>query len=400
MEEFHPFAPQKKSHRALWIGLISGFILLIGASIAAFLFLRPAATVTTQVTREPESIALHSPEFDTQAVLSNLDRPWDIAFLPDGSPIFTERGGTLNIIKGTSRSVFARISDVSSEGEGGLTGLAVDPDFAKNRYIYTCYNTASDIQVVRWKTNDDISAISDKQPIVTNIPSSPGGRHSGCRMAFGPDGFLWIGTGDAAKASHPQDPRSLGGKILRVSRDGKGAADNLPAPFDDRVYSYGHRNTQGIAFIANPSGDRIGYSAEHGSSVDDEVNELRKGNFGWDPDAAYTEANIPMTDKKKFPDAIDAIWNSGDPTQAPSGLIQIHGEEWSAWNGMLAMAMLKAQHLKILTLDSSGKVIKEEKVLTDRGRLRDVQQAPDGSLYVTTDNGEGKDQIIRLTPKE
>ena len=161
-----------------------------------------------------------------------------------------------------------------------------------------------------------------------------------------------------------------------MDRDGKGAAGNMTAPFDERIYSYGHRNTQGITFVDPPIGDIIGYSAEHGSSIDDEINPLARGNFGWAPDTGYTEFNIPMTDKVKFPDAIDAIWSSGTPTQAPSGLTQIQGEKWLAWDGMLAMAMLKDQHLKIITLDSNGKLVKEEKIITDKGEAARCRTCP------------------------
>lgn len=389
--------PKKKVRWPFWVLLaISGLLLL--ATIVIFTFLlspQPSPSVSHKVTYD----AAKTPELSVQTVLENLDHAWDITFLANGTALFTERSGAVSAIKNLARIQLTQIEDVESVGEGGLMGLAVDPDFAANPFIYTCYNTASDIRVVRWKLDSAVSNLSAKYPIVTGMPASAGGRHSGCRMTFGPDGYLWIGTGDAAMGANPQNPKSLGGKILRVDRDGKAAPGNLGAPFDPRIYSYGHRNTQGIAFLQHPRGEITGYSAEHGSSIDDEVNVLKQGNFGWDPDPGYTERNIPMTDKTKFPGAIDASWSSGFPTQAPSGLAEITGEKWQAWNGTLALAMLKAKHLKIFTLDQSGKITNEEKILTDYGRLRDVEQAPDGSLYITTDNGDNKDKILRLTPK-
>ncbi|HSE61204.1 MAG TPA: PQQ-dependent sugar dehydrogenase, partial [Candidatus Saccharimonadales bacterium] len=234
--------------------------------------------------------------------------------------------------------------------------------------------------------------------IISDIPANQSGRHSGCRLAFGPDGYLWVGTGDAAQGDTSIQPKNLGGKILRVDRDGKAAVGNLAAPFDPRIFSYGHRNVQGLAFFAKPQNGVLGVSVEHGSSVDDEVDLLKQGNFGWAPlPGGYIE-NIAMTDKTRFPEAIDAIWSSGSPTQAPSGAAFLHGSQWKAWDGRLAVAMLKAKHLKILTITVQNKITAEEKILDAQfGRLRTAAQGPDGNLYVSTDNG-GDDQIIRVTP--
>jgi glucose/arabinose dehydrogenase len=386
--------PRPKVRRLFWVLLA---LVVIGAVAGAIVF-RPFDSPPATVITPPKELS-GIPTIDIQPVATGLDHPWSIAFLPDNTPIYTERRGTISVVRADTPREVAAISDVQAGGEGGLTGLAIDPDFSSNRFIYTCYNSTSDIRVVRWKLNDMLQGLSEKHPIITGLPANPSGRHSGCRMVFGPDGYLWIGTGDAALASTPQDPKSLGGKILRVDRSGKAASGNLGNSFDPRVYSFGHRNTQGIAFLAQPIGDIVGFSAEHGSTVDDEVNVLKKGNFGWDPGMGYVERNVPMTDKQKFPDAIAASWSSGTPTQAPSGLVQIQGEKWRDWNGRLVLAMLKAQHLKLFTVGADGVITHESKIVEDRGRLRDVGQAPDGSLYVTTDNGGNNDKILRLTPR-
>lgn len=397
-----PRQSQPKVRKAFWILILA----IVASAVIAFIVFTVFYSVKPkEVKGVDEAIPLTStetPTFTTEAVATKLDRPWDVAFLPSGRILFTQRSGSVSTLQDGATKEVARISDVKASGEGGLMGMTVDTNFNENRYVYTCYTTASDIRVVRWKVANDEQSLADKQPIVTGIFSGAGNRHQGCRIAFGPDGYLWVGTGDAAKAGQnpqtPQDPKSLAGKILRVDRDGKAVSGNLEHPFDTRIYSYGHRNTQGIAFLANPKGDIIGYSAEHGSTVDDEVNALKKGNFGWDPDIAYTERNVPMTDKQKFPDAIDAIWSSGSPTLAPSGLAVIKGNRWKAWNGALAAAMLKGGHLRILLLDDKGNVTKEERVVTDKARLRDVEQAPDGSIYISTDNGNNSDEIMRLVP--
>jgi glucose/arabinose dehydrogenase len=217
-------------------------------------------------------------------------------------------------------------------------------------------------------------------------------------LAFGPDGYLWAGTGDNARGDTSIQPKNLGGKILRVDRSGAAAPGNLGGDYDSRIYSYGHRNVQGLAFFPSAKNGVLGLSAEHGPTVDDEVNELRKGNFGWAPPAQGYDESVPMTDLTRFPDAISAIWSSGNPTQAPAGAAVIKGKQWKGWDGALAVAMLKGQHLKILRLDDKNKVIKEEKTLVDiYGRLRAVVQGPDGALYIGTSNGN--DEILKLSPE-
>jgi len=396
-----PFASvHRKTRPFFWILLLLSSLLLVGAFVY-FVLMKSIAPVQTPIVASMENSG--TPEISVETILSGLDRPWDVAFLPTEQLLFTERKGTVSVLKDGAGIPLAQISDVKAVGEGGLMGLAIDPDFLTNKFIYTCYNTASDIRVVRWKLDLMVNQLVDKKPIITGMSANTSGRHSGCRLAFGPDGFLWVGTGDSAQAGlspqTPQDPKSLGGKILRVDRDGSGASGNLEAPFDSRIYSYGHRNTQGLVFLPQARGDIIGYSAEHGSGVDDEVNILKKGNFGWDPDKGYTEANVPMTDLHKFPNAERAIWSSGSPTLAPSGLTVLVGRNWKDWEGALVLAMLKSQHLRVLVLDSQGAVIREEKILENKGRLRDVERTIDGSLYVTTDNGQGRDEILRLTSR-
>lgn len=400
METMLPPQLDPKVRRVLWVLLVVGLLACIAFILfVVFYSVRPKAQSNIQT--QPV-VSSEAPSFAVETIASDLDHPWDVAFLPSGQLLVSQRSGTVSTMQNNTLKQIASINDVKVAGEGGLMGLAVDKKFNENRFIYTCYTTSSDVRVVRWRVAEDVASLAEKQPIVTGVFSGSGNRHQGCRMAFGPDDYLWIGTGDAATSGKnpqtPQDPKSLAGKILRVDRDGKAASDNMGEPFDPRIYSYGHRNTQGIAFLARPLGEIVGFSAEHGSTIDDEVNVLKKGNFGWDPDIPYTESGVSMTDKRKFPESIDASWSSGSPTQAPSGMAVLGGDAWKAWNGALAVGMLKTQHLKILLLDESGKVVKEERVITDKGRLRDVEQAPDGSLYITTDNGRGNDEILRLVP--
>ena len=204
--------------------------------------------------------------------------------------------------------------------------------------------------------------------------------------------MLWVGTGDSATGTVPQNPLSGGGKVLRLNRNGTSAAGN---PFGLAWYTRGHRNLQGLAF--RPS-DGMPFSVEHGTFRDDEINVLvAGGNYGWDPVPGYNELR-PMTDLTKFPDAQVAKWSSGAPTIAPSGATFISGSKWGAWNGALAVAVLKAQQLRVFYTAQSGAIVWSNTVLTDRGRLRSIVQGPDGNLYISTDNGGGNDVVLRLTP--
>jgi glucose/arabinose dehydrogenase len=250
---------------------------------------------------------------------------------------------------------------------------------------------ATDVRLVRFTLDTpNGNAMVDRTDIVTDMPYSSG-RHSGCRPRFGPDGYLWVGTGDAAIGTTPQDDDSLGGKVLRIDRDGSAAPGN---PGGYRWFSKGHRNVQGMAFRSE---DGLGVSAEHGPSVDDEINPLVAVNFGWDPVPGYTES-VPMTDLEAFPDAVEAIWSTGSPTLALSGATFIEGDAWGDWNGALAVATLKASHLHIYFVTSEGDMTNDFRRIEDQGRLRSPRQGPDGLLYVTTDGGGPDGQVLQVTP--
>ena len=377
--------------RRLW------FVVLAAALASSGVLLAPAASASS-----PDSLtAKAEPALTVGTVLGGLQNPWDMAFTPAGSILFTERTGPIKfrIVGGEVRQL-ARPADVVAQGEGGMMGVAIDPKFGTNRRVYTCFMSnksgALDVRVVRWTINSGVTALTNRTDIVTGIPVSSG-RHSGCRPRFGPDGRLWIGTGDAAVATNPQDPQSLGGKVLRVDTNGKGVAGNAPAPFDPRIYTYGHRNVQGLAFNA----DGQAFSIEHGTGRDDEVNRLYPGaNYGWDPRPAsgplFYDESRPMTDKTKFPNAITATWSSGNPTIAPSGGTFLSGSQWQSFQGCLAMAVLKDQHLRILCLNGAGTTVVSQTVkVTDQGRLRVAVINPSNKkLYLTTDANPGK--ILRV----
>ncbi len=361
-----------------------------------------------------------------EEVVTGLSIPWDLAFTPDGTMLFTQRGGHISARRtnGTEQPIMADMTDLSKGQEAGLMSIVVDPSFSSNRRFYTCQahtdgpigdetDEDDEVQVIAWTVNAGYTAATRaNNPLVGGIPSNS--MHSGCRLRFGPDGYLWITTGDALEGGHPQDLMSLGGKVLRVNAaTGEGAPGNPfsasgSPPGSPLVYTYGHRNVQGLA---RRPGTRQMWSVEHGPDRDDEINVLVPGrNYGWDPRSGddYSEHDdfVPMTDTEKYPDAVEAKWSSGYPTIAASGGVFLEGSNWGPWNGMLAVASLRDRTLRVFDFDSGGRLRSEFVVpeldhaygLNYYGRLRSPVMGPDGSLYVTTSQGGGMDAILKVTP--
>jgi aldose sugar dehydrogenase len=342
-----------------------------------------------------------APTLEVAVVADGLDHPWDVVQAPDGTLLVDERSGGFTAVlpDGTVREVRADFGDLYASGETGLMGLELDPAFGRNRRLYSCQGVRWDgrtslpasIAVIAWTVSDDWStATRVADPLIGRIPvNERSGRHGGCRLRFASDGALLIGTGDNAVGTNPQDPDSLAGKVLRAD----GATGRVA------VWTLGHRNVQGLA--VRPGTGQV-FSVEHGPDRDDEVNLLREGaNYGWDPDGdgGYDES-VPMTDPA-IPGAVPAVWSSGRPTLATSGATFLDGGQWGSYEGLLLVALLKAQGVLALRLDADGAL--EEQIRLPElerayGRLRSVQQGTDGALYVTTDNGGDEDQLLRVTP--
>ena len=361
----------------------------------------PIATLTFTL-QSVNTAEITPPELLVSTLVSGLSIPWDLAFTPDGTMLFTERRGVLSSrgADGTVRNVDAEMGDLFAVGETGLMGIVVDPEFASNRRFYTCQgHVGPQVQVIAWTINADYTAATRvADPLVGGIPATSG-RHGGCRLRFGPEGYLWIATGDAASGRVPQDLTSLGGKVLRVDPfTGAGAPTNPLAP--SRVYTYGHRNVQGLAL--RPGISQM-WSVEHGPRVDDEINLLVAGrNYGWDPVPGYNET-VPMTDLVKFPGAVEARWSSGSPTLAVSGGIFLEGGQWGVWEGRLAVATLRDSRLRLFEFTPNGDFVSQVVVPELDGafdRLRTPMMGPDGALYVTTSNGGGRDRILRIATEE
>jgi aldose sugar dehydrogenase len=370
-----------------------------------------------RVPQGPPPSTSQAPGLTVEQVASGLQHGWDIGFLPDGKVLVTERPGRLTLLdKSTPGAVASRVeadfSDVRARGEGGLMGMVVHADFATSHRFTTCQthwdDRGGDVRLITWElSGDGRSARRVRDPLVGGLPVNPSGRHSGCRPTLAPDGSLLVGTGDTARGNIAQDRTSLGGKVLRIDLETGGPAPGNPFeragnPNERLVYTYGHRNVQGVAI---QPGTGQAYVAEHGPDVDDEINRLRAGaNYGWDPSQGGTvggyDEDVPMTDKQRFPDAIDAAWSSGDGTEAICGAVFLTGPGWADLAGALAVTALKGSKLLLMTLGPDGNVaaVATPPELDDRfGRLRAARLGPDGALYVTTSNGND-DLLLRIAP--
>lgn len=330
-----------------------------------------------------------------QVVATNLQVPWELAFLPNEDLLFTERGGLLKTKMSNGQiKTMAPIEGVNAIGEGGLLGLTLHPKFSSNHFLYLYYTYKHSLspiknngentlnRVVRYTFNG--TALGEKTIIVDGIPGSS--NHNGGRIKFGPDGFLYITTGDAQNPSLAQDKNSLAGKILRVNDDGSVPSDN---PFlSSPVYSYGHRNPQGLAW------DSEGqlWATEHGSSNFDEVNHIEKGkNYGW--------PEIRGSENRKGLEA--PYLHSGTSTWAPSGAVVVGDSLFFA--GLRGGAIFEL-NLKTKSLKQSLSAIKKH-FENQFGRIRTINIGPDGFFYILTNNRDGRgnpiaedDRIIKIHP--
>jgi len=388
-----------------------------------------------------------TPTLTSTTVVSGRELTWDMSFLPDGTMFFTEKcrglsvrlpNGTINPLLGMkdSKGYPETASDLFCDGQAGMSGLAVDPNFAQNRQLYV-YSLSSltapgSNRVMRLTVDSGFTKVSDRTDIVTDIPykAKPSnhpfgdsGAHNGGRVRFSPgDGFLYVTTGDTHNGQVPQSPTLIGGKVLRIDRDGKAApGNNAASGSDPRIFTFGHRNPAGICFRP---GTNQPYTAENGPWHSDEVTALvAGGNGGWDPrpnragrgdcpdnycgyspnqmgamDPKERAAFMPMTDTKSFPDAMKPAWNNEGLSQGISSCTFLNGSQWKDWNGRMVVGFMGigihgtpvGNRLDVLdiTADGGSATRTTASLPMPAGRFRSVVQGPDGNLYVSTDQGD------------
>lgn len=394
-----------------------------------------------------------APKLTATTVLDKLESPWDMAFLPSGAMLFTEKchglsvrlpSGAVNKLVGMkdTQGYADTMGDLFCDGQAGMSGVAVDPNFAKNRQIYvfsaSSKSTPQTNRVLRLKLNEAMTKVSERTDIVDDIPYKVGpsdhpfgasGAHNGGRIRFSPgDGFLYVTSGDTHNGVVPQSPTKMGGKVLRIDTNGKAAAGNKPPKgFDPRVFTYGHRNPQGIAFRP---GTHVPVTAENGPWHSDEVTVLSNGgNAGWDPrpnlsgrgdcpdnycgyspnqmeamEPAKRAEFMPMTDTRLYPNAMKPAWNNEFLSQGMSSGVFLDGKQWKDWDRKMVVAYMGigihgtpvGHRLDLLDISADGLTSTREvmPLPMPAGRFRSVVQGLDGNLYVAADGG----QIYQIKP--
>lgn len=335
-----------------------------------------------------------------------LEQPWGMAFMPDGRALVTEKPGRLRIVdkRGRLSSPIAGLPDVVPDAQGGLLGVAIDPDFSKNRLVYLSFSEASksnpDINstaVVRGKLQGTL--LSDAKVIWRQAPKMESNYHFGSRLVFGPDGNLYVTLGERYSGmKRSQDLDNTLGKIVRITTDGAAAAGNPFVGQDgvmDEIYSYGHRNIQGAAIHPTTG---VLWAHEHGPRGGDELNIIRPGNnYGWPAityGIDYSMAKISEFTEKPGMEQPIHYWV---PSIAPSGMTFYTGDVYEGWKGSLLVGSLV--HMRLVRLELDGETVtKEVQLLSDlEERIRDVVQGPDGYVYLLADSEEGR--VLRLEPR-
>lgn len=375
----------KKWHKNRTYIIIMSFFALVFIATATFVFLQ---------TKNEQNNS--TGDYHIEIVAEDLYVPWAIVFTDQNRILVTQRSGEVKIIKNgkTQKEPLVHFP-VATTGEDGLMGLAKDPDYNQNKLLYACYtNKSGNNSVVRFSD----SSGGEITTVFRDIPAAQ--YHAGCRIKFGPDDKLYITTGDATNKEIAQDINSLGGKILRINKDGSIPNDN---PFNNAVWSYGHRNPQGIDW--QPRTNNL-ISTEHGPSGfdgpggGDEINYIQKGqNYGW-----------PLVSHQEAKEGTIAPLLTYTPAVAPAGGMFYNGGLFADWQGDYFFGALRGQgiyHIKF-DKDDPTKIISSQKLEgINAGRIREVAESPDGTIYFTTSNRDGRgtirsndDKIYRIVPAD
>jgi glucose/arabinose dehydrogenase len=369
-------------------------------SIALVLGLAGLLVTPACAQQQVETLTTEAGPVAVQNLTDGLDHPWGMAFLPDGRLLVTERSGALRILgsDGTLSGPVGGTPEVYAQRQGGLLDVALDPDFGENGYVYLSYakpgpggQAATAVGRGRWE-DDRIAGFED---LFVQEPWVRSGLHFGSRIAFSPDGYLFVTTGDRGQREPAQDLGGHIGKLLRLNRDGSVPDDNPfvgQADARDEIWSYGHRNIQGAA--VHPETGAV-WTGEFGPRGGDEINRPEPGaNYGW-PLVSWGMHydGRPIPDPPTRPDLADAVayWV---PAISPSGMAFYTGDLFPEWTGDLFIGGLSSQSLVRVALD--GDTVTHEERIPIGARVRDVESAPDGSLYLLVDSGNGN--VWRLAP--
>ncbi|KXJ59693.1 MAG: glucose dehydrogenase [Alteromonas sp. Nap_26] len=344
-------------------------------------------------------------DINVTTLAEGLVNPWGMVFLPNGDLLVTERAGGIQRLskEGKLSGRLANVPDVVAQNQGGMLDITIDPDFNDNNTIYFCYSKASEVEGKPGSSSsvakatltdsglDNVEVIFSADSIVDN------GFHFGCRLAFDAEKQLYITMGDRYKyMQEAQNTNNHFGTIARINRDGSVPSDN---PFIDgdapEVFSYGHRNVQGVTIHPNTGAV---WAMEHGPKGGDEINQIKAGaNYGWPVITYGIDYSGDIISDKTHMEGMEQPWVYWDPSIAPSGLTFYTGEMFKEWEGDVLVGSLKFTHLRRIDVEDGKPGEQFEYVRDNQARIRDVEVAPDGSIYLLTDAPNGK--ILKLTRK-
>ena len=364
---------------------------------------QPADLNTSKTTSQPTAAKTEAPEPQrvVETVAQGLEVPWSIVFTPDKRILVAERAGRIRVIENDKlkEAPLATLPDVVAQGESGLLGMTIHPDFASNKWLYVCYTT-KDKQGLKERVKrfrESPQGLVEEKIIIDNIPAGP--THDGCRVKFGPDKKLYITTGESGKPELAQKLDSLGGKTLRLNDDGSVPQDN---PFVGQknarpeIWSYGHRNAQGLDWQPHTG---LMFQSEHGPSGNDapgggdEINIVMRGkNYGW-----------PLVHHKMTKEGMEPSILEYTPAIAPAGAVFYTSKVIPEWTNNFFFACLRGERIIRVVLDGSKVINTEDLYKNTYGRIRDVAVGPDGALYFATSNRDGRgrpdasdDRIMRI----
>lgn len=338
-------------------------------------------------------------DHDYEVVVPDLTIPWGFVFLPDGSMLINEKEGKMIHFKEGSKMEVQGVPEVFNRGQGGLLDIALHPNYNENGWIYFTFSSPGDngANTALMRAKLENNSLVNKELLYKATPNTTKTPHFGSRIVFDNEGYLYFTIGDRGDRDiNPQDLTKDGGKVYRLNDDGTIPADNpfLSEPNAKRaVYSFGHRNPQGMAL--HPETGKV-WTHEHGPKGGDEINIIKKGaNYGW-PVISYGinydgTTLTELTEKEGMEQPLH-YW---DPSIAPSGMAFISSDKYPGWKGDLMVGSLKFQYMNKVVL-KDGKVVKEERFLDGLGRVRTIHQAPDGYIYVGIENMG----IVKLLPKK
>ncbi|MDO6760411.1 PQQ-dependent sugar dehydrogenase [Tamlana sp. 2_MG-2023] len=360
-------------------------------------------TTLSACSQQKESIAATSANYNykTELVVPDLDIPWGMAFLPDGSILITEKSGELILFKDGNKHTISGLPDVYVRGQGGLLDIALHPNYEETGWIYFTYASAEgedkggNTAIMRARL--DQTALVDNELLYKAEPNTRSGNHWGSRITFDNNGYLYFSIGDRySRDVNPQDITRDCGKIYRLHDDGSIPKDN---PFVDTknakkaIFSYGHRNPQGL--IKNPNTGKI-WAHEHGPQGGDEINIIEIGkNYGWPVISYGVNYGGTTLTELTHKEGMEQPFFYWTPSIAPSGMAYVTSDKYPEWQNNLLVGALKFQYLEHLII-KNNKVVKREKLFENIGRLRNVVQAPDGYIYIAVE-GKGIYKIVAKT---